>query len=165
LLLQPSMPRMSDLPQVGAATLQRTPASPYARAALAPNGQPWPKQSAYIAGYAVQNAKGLSEVKVDNSQNDTDMFCKLFSLDGPQPQAVRVFLVPAHASFALAKVTSGTYDLRYRNLGDGRLSRSQFFTLEEVQTASGTRVSSLTLTLYDARNGNLQTYGLGEGEF
>ena len=147
----------------GAATLSATGA--YARPATAPNGQPWPEQSAYLTGYPMQNAKGLSEVKIDNSENGADMFAKLYSLDGPQPQAVRVFLVRAHSKFTLAKVTPGTYDLRYRNLDDGRLARSQFFTVEEVPTATGTRVSSVTLTLYDARNGNLQNFGLAEGEF
>ena len=78
---------------------------------------------------------------------------------------VRVLLVRAGTRFRLTEITSGTYDLRFRNLGNGRLSRSQFFTLEEVPTAQGLRPSSLTLALDQAREGTLQTYGLTEAEF
>ena len=141
------------------------PAGLYARPAEAPNGQRWPEQSGYVAGYAHRNASGLSELTIDNAGNDTDVFVKLVALDGPQAYPVRVVLVRSGTRFKLTEITPGTYDLRYRNLGDGRLSRSQFFTLEEVPTAQGTRPSSLTVSLDKARDGTLQTYGLAEAEF
>jgi hypothetical protein len=73
--------------------------------------------------------------------------------------------VRAGTRFKLTEIAPGTYDLRYRNLGDGRLSRSQFFTLEEVPTAEGPRPSRLTVSLDPAREGTLQSYGLTEAEF
>ena len=141
------------------------PAGRYARPAEAPNGQRWPEQSGYVEGYDRRNTSGLSEVMIDNAGNDADMFAKLVALDGAQPYPVRIVLVRAHTRLRLTQITSGTYDLRYRNLGDGRLARSQFFTLEEVPTPQGTRPSSVTVYLDKGRDSALQTYGLAEAEF
>ena len=149
----------------GGAVAPAPPPAQYQRAAEAPNGRPWPEQTGYVDGYERRNASGLSEVTIDNTGNNADMFAKLMSLDGPQAYPVRVVFVRAHTRFKLTDINSGTYDLRYRNLGDGRLSRSQFFTLEEVPTANGMRQSSVNLTLYETHNGNIQTYGLAEAEF
>jgi DnaJ domain len=141
------------------------PIGPYAPPAEAPNGQRWPEQSGYVAGYERRNTGGLSELTIDNAGNGADMFAKLVALDGGQAYAARVVWVRAGTRFKLTEIAPGTYDLRYRNLGDGRLSRSQFFTLEEVPTAEGPRPSRLTVSLDPAREGTLQSYGLTEAEF
>jgi hypothetical protein len=132
---------------------------------VAPNGEPWPAQSGYVGGYGVRNSGGLSELTIDNRRNDADMFVRLFALDGPQAYAVRTVLVRAHGSFTLTGLLSGSYDLRYRSLGDGRLSRSQFFTLEEVATARGVRSDRLTVPLRHPGDAPLQTFDLVEAEF
>ena len=137
----------------------------YVRAVAAPNGLPWPSRSGYVEGYAQINKGGLSEVLVDNSENDTDMFAKLVSLDGPSALPVRSFFVAAHSRFTLADLTIGTYDLRYRNLASGGLQRSPAFILEEVRTADGTQHSRPTMKMYKASDGSLQTYSLGEAGF
>ncbi|MDO9354486.1 MAG: hypothetical protein Q7T55_12375, partial [Solirubrobacteraceae bacterium] len=137
----------------------------YVRAATAPNGQRWPARSGYVEGYPQINQGGLSEVAVDNSQNGHDMFVKLFSLDGPSPAPVRVFYVAKHSRFTLAGLTTGTYDLRYRNLVSGMLARSPALILEEVATAHGTQHSSAQVQLRDVGEDNMQSYALGDGEF
>ena len=55
--------------------------------------------------------------------------------------------------------------IRYRDLDTGRLSRSEQFSLTEIESFNGTQYSTMTLTLYKVRNGNMMTYDLGESEF
>lgn len=87
------------------------------------------------------------------------------SLDSAQAYPVRQFYIPAFGSFTLKKVTAGSYDVRYRDLGSGGLSRSEALTLSEVHTDEGTRFSNVTMTLYKVKNGNMKTFGLAEAEF
>lgn len=137
----------------------------YVRAPAAPNGRPWPSRSGYVDGYPRINTGGLSQVLVDNADNDTDMFAKLVSLDGPSALPVRTFFVAARSRFVLADLTIGTYDLRYRNLASGGLLRSPAFILEEVRTAGGTQHGRTTLKMYKSSDGSLQTWSLGDAEF
>lgn len=155
-------------PPPGPKPYQATPAPvqpEYVRATTAPNGQPWPVSAGYVNDYPRIHANGFSTVTVDNSQNDSDVFVKLVSLDGPNAFPVRVFFIPAFGQFTLKKVTSGTYDIRYQDLSSGGLSRSEAFSLEETATYDGTQFSNITMTLYKVQNGNMQTYGLSEAEF
>lgn len=57
------------------------------------------------------------------------------------------------------------YDIRYRDLHSGGLSRSEAITLSEVHTDEGAQYSNFTMTLYKVKNGNMKTYGLSEAEF
>jgi hypothetical protein len=137
----------------------------YTRPALAPNGQPWPVMAGYIEGYDRLNADGLSSVTIDNTRNDSDVFAKLVSLEGAQAFPVRQVFIPAYGQFKLEGVTAGLYDVRYRDLVSGGLSRSEGFTLEETATGDGTQYTELSMTLYKVQQGNMQTYDLGEDEF
>lgn len=137
----------------------------YVRPGAAPNGTTWPVSADYINGYQLLHADGLSTVTVDNSRNDSDVFVKLVSLDSARAYPVRQFYIPAFTSFTLNKVTSGSYDIRYRDLSNGGLSRSEAFNLKEIATYNGTQFSNITMTLYKVQNGNMQTYGLSEAEF
>jgi hypothetical protein len=139
--------------------------APYQRPVTAPNGQPWPLQGGYVEGYPRLNTSGLSTVTVDNTRTDDDVFVKLVLLTGPQPRPVRVFYVPAGGSFTVERITEGTYDLRYRNLGNGQLRRSQPFELREVKTVEGTEYSITSLNLYKSLNGGSQMMAMSEGEF
>jgi len=137
----------------------------YSRPANAPNGSAWPVRAAYVKGYPIDNDSGYSEVTVDNAQNDADVFVKLVSLDAATAFPVRQFYIPAGASFTMNKVTAGRYDLRYRDLDTGGLSRSEAFDVEETRTDDGVQYSSLTMTLYKVQDGNFQTYDLAADEF
>ncbi len=157
-------------PSPGPKPYQATPPAPsrqpaYVRPVSAPNGQPWPERAGYVKGYERLHASGLSTVTVDNSRNDSDVFVKLVSLDGPQAYPVRSFFIPAYAMFTLNKIDAGRYDVRYRDLSNGGLSRSEAFELEEIETQGGTQFSNLSMTLYKVQHGNMQTYRLSEVEF
>lgn len=144
----------------------QAPASPAeVKAVVAPNGQPWPIAAGYVKDYQQSHTNGLSTVTVDNSRNDSEVFVKLVSLDSAQAYPVRQFYIPAYGNFTLKKVTAGSYDIRYRDLRSGGLSRSDAITLSETHTDKGTQYSNLTITLYKVKNGNMKTYGLPEKEF
>lgn len=131
----------------------------------APNGNAWPTVAGYVRGYEKLNTKGLSSVTVDNTRNDSDVFVKLVNLNTTKAYPVRQFFIPAYGKFKVANVTAGQYDIRYRDLSSGSLSRSESFTLEEVATSDRTRFSNFTMTLYKVRDGNMKSYGLSEAEF
>ena len=137
----------------------------YVRPITAPNGQPWPVSAGYVRGYEFQHIDGLSTVTIDNSLNDSDVFVKLISLDGKHAYPVRQFYIPAFGRFTLNNVTAGSYDIRYRDLSNGGLSRSESFNLKEIQIYNGTQFSNITMTLYKVQNGNMQTYDISESEF
>lgn len=158
----PSTPPPGPKPYQASPTLTR-PA--YERPSAAPNGQPWPGSASYLKGYQQLHRDGLSAVVVDNSRNDSDVFVKLVSLSSAQAYPVRQFYIPAFGSFTLDKVAAGSYDIRYRDLSTGALSRSEAFNLERVSTVKGTQFTNITMTLFKVQNGNMQTYGLSEAEF
>jgi hypothetical protein len=161
----PSSPPHGPKPYIANPEPAPVPEPPYVRPIAAPNSEPWPTMAEYVRGYPRTHTNGLSTVTVDNSKNDSDVFVKLVSLDGPNAFPVRVFFIPAFGEFTLNKVTPGSYDIRYRDLGNGGLSRSEAFSLEETPTNDGTQFSNITMTLYKVQNGNMQTYGLSETEF
>lgn len=137
----------------------------YVKPTAAPNSEPWPSSAGYVKGYEQLHTNGLSTVTVDNSRNDSEVFAKLVSLDGDQAYPVRQFYIPAFGSFTLKNASAGSYDIRYRDLTAGGLSRSEAFILSEIHTNEGTQFSNITMTLYKVRNGNMKTYGLVETEF
>lgn len=161
----PSQPPRGPKPYVAAPQNYEPKRPAYVRPATDPNGQPWPTVASYMKGFPRIHANGLSKVTVDNAQNDSDVFVKLVSLDGPNAFPVRVFFIPAHGSFTLNGVTAGSYDIRYQDLNSGGRSRSEQFSLEEISTYQGTQYSNVTMTLYKVRNGNMQTYDLAADEF
>lgn len=60
---------------------------------------------------------------------------------------------------------AGRYDVRYRDLTTGGLSKTEEFILEERATYSGTSYSTLSMTLYKVANGNMTTESIDESEF
>jgi curved DNA-binding protein CbpA len=156
-------------PPPGPKPYQATPPAPvkqaYVRPSTAPNGQPWPPSAAYVPGYQRHNTNGRSKVTVDNSQNDSDVFVKLVSIDSDKAYPVRTFYIPGHGSITLNKVSAGSYDIRYRDLETGQLSRSEAFDLKEIRKDDRIQFSNMTMTLYKVRDGNMQTYPLAEEEF
>lgn len=137
----------------------------YLRPALAPNGQPWPATAGYIDGTPRLAGGGLSNVTVDNSRNNSDVHVKLMQLDGNLRSPVREFYIPAHSMFTATKIRPGRYDIRYRDLGNGHLSRSEPIALEETRTYDGTHYTDMTFTLYKIVNGNMETYSIAESDF
>ena len=131
----------------------------------APNGQPWPTNSGYLHGYKKSNTGGLSSLTIDNTSNDSNVYLKLFALDGSRPSAARHVFIKAGDKFTFSSVTSGNYDVRYRDLSTGALSKTEAFKLHEIYEDGGTRYSKMTMTLYKVRDGNMQMRGISESEF
>lgn len=137
----------------------------YQRPLYAENGSVWPYAAGYVVGYKKLKANGYSRLTVDNTRNASDVYVKMFSLDGALDCPVRIFYIPAYSQFTVEKVTAGNYDIRYRDLASGALARSESFELEEIKTREGIEYSDITMTLYTVSRGNMQTYGLSEEGF
>lgn len=147
-------------------TKQFPPTEPaYVRPAEAPNGSNWPGQSSYIRGYPIARRDGLSRITIDNSSNSSDMFVKLVALEEDRTFPIRHAYIPANQSFTMNNIRTGQYDVRYKDLNDGSLSRSEPFSLEEIHDIRGVKYSVNTMTLYKVSNGNMQTYPLAPSEF
>lgn len=143
-----------------------SPARPkYVRPSLSPVGTSWPSTAGYVGGYQIQAQGGLSTVTIDNSRNSSDVFLKLVWLSDSQAIPARMCYIPAYSSFTFSSVMTGRYDVRYRDLDTGGLSKTEEFILEEKQTYSGTTYSTLTLTLYKVANGNMTTVAIDESQF
>ena len=136
----------------------------YQRPRSAPNGTVWPVSAAYVKGYPIDYDDGYSKVTVDNSQNNADVFVKLVAVD-TTAFPIRQFFIPAGSRFTMNKVRAGKYDIRYRDLGNGGLSRSELFEVEEIESDDGISFSNITMTLYKVADGNFETFGLAEAEF
>lgn len=137
----------------------------YSRPPLAPNGEPWPNSSGYIAGYPQLASSGLSNITIDNLQSNADFYIKLVSLDRNKAYPVRQFLVLAKSQFTINHVAAGSYEIRYRNLLTGSTERSQSFQVTQSDVADGIEYSSITLTMYRVQGGTFQSYPLPEWEF
>jgi len=137
----------------------------YARPAAAPNGEPWPSSSDYVGGYRQRNTNGLSQVVLDNSKNSTDAFVKIVSVGETAPRVVRSIFLQASDRFTVNNLRAGNYDIRYQNLDTGLLMRSEVFALEESAIASGTRYSTVTLTLRSRPDETMNTFSLAPEEF
>ena len=135
------------------------------KVSLDPYGQHWPISAGYVGGDSLQNQSGLSSVTIDNSNNSSNVFVKLYDMDIVVPIAVRAFYIPSRSRFELGNVDAGSYEIRYQDLDDGTFSKSEKFNLEEISTAQGTQYSQLTMTLYKVADGNMQTYPISQSEF
>ncbi len=137
----------------------------YVKPTGSPLGYAWPQSAGYVYGYPMLAQPGLSTVTIDNSSNSNEAFVKLMALDSGIPTAVRHFFIPGHGQFTLDNVRPGSYDIRYKDLDSGQMTRSETFTLIEAATEDGTSYSNLRMTLYKVRNGNMQSYGISASEF
>ncbi|TVQ05871.1 MAG: J domain-containing protein [Leptolyngbya sp. DLM2.Bin27] len=142
-----------------------SPKPEYVRPIAADNGVPFPFISSYIDGYLIQATGGYSNVIIDNSQNSSDVFVKLFSLDADPPTPVRVFFIRADEKFTIEDIKAGNYDIRYRDLDSGALARTDPFDLREIETLEGIEFSEVTLTLYEVYGGNMRMHSISENEF
>jgi hypothetical protein len=80
----------------------------------APNGEPWPLQSGYLAGYPVGNSGNEMQVLIDNSGNASPVLVRIYDLD--RKSNVRHAYVQAHATLMVEKLAAGKYEVRYQNI-------------------------------------------------
>jgi hypothetical protein len=119
----------------------------------------YPSGSGYIKGYPKTATYGRSSLTIENNINSSDFVVKLFSLT--TGKAVRVFLVRDNQSFTVEDIASDRYDVRYKNLASGRISKSEPFELVETDTES----THMRMTLYKVRDGNMRTQDIPEESF
>jgi hypothetical protein len=62
-------------------------------------------------------------------------------------------------------IRAGYYDVRYKDLKTGALSRSESFQLKEIHLDEAIRYSNITMTLYKVVHGNMRTTDISEEEF
>jgi curved DNA-binding protein CbpA len=136
----------------------------FARSTLAPNGLPWPTTASYLEGMPIGASGGHSSVMIDNSSNRFDVFGKLVVNASVFDQPVRHFFIPAGQSFTLADVAPGSYDVRYQNLDDGGLYKSQNFAVTEQDSGNGLDATNVSITLYSVP-GTVQPITIGRGDF
>lgn len=123
------------------------------------------KPTGYDPNFKQQNLSGLSNITIDNSRNDYPVYVKLCSLKAGNPTAVRAFYVQKRESFTLKNINAGLYDIRYRNLQTGNLSKIGQFNLTETKTSTGPQYSEGRFTLYTVANGNTKISKIGEDQF
>ncbi|MBI5276470.1 MAG: J domain-containing protein [Burkholderiales bacterium] len=135
----------------------------YEEARGSPAVTTWPSRAAYLPGLPVFASGGLSTLTIDNGQNDSNVYVKLFSV--PDGKALRHIFIPAGQSFTAAKVRAGSYEVRYKDLSTGALSASEPFELKQYAHEGGTRYSNVTMTLYKVAQGNMHMRRISEAEF
>jgi hypothetical protein len=82
--------------------------------AEAPNGEPWPEQSGYIAGYPLGNSGREMTVVIDNSTNATPVFVKIYDLE--RRSNVRHAYVLGNGTLTIDGLAAGKYEVRYQNV-------------------------------------------------
>ena len=88
-----------------------------AQALVAPNGEPWPQQSGYVSGFPIGNKGEDLAVTLDNSDNATPVFVKLFDLE--RRANVRYLFVLAHDKLTVEQLGAGKYEVRYQAVEPG----------------------------------------------
>jgi hypothetical protein len=97
----------------------------------APNGKSWPSRSGYLPGYRVARRSGSASLVVDAAGQRSDTLVTLYYVGAAPETAVRTAFVSAGAQFTLSDLSPGRYELRYRDLDSGALTRSQRFELDD----------------------------------
>lgn len=137
----------------------------YTRADHAPNGYAWPTSAGYLSQVPVLHDDGQALLHVENASNSSAIHVKLVALQGLREYPVREFYLPAYGSFTLKNLSAGRYDLRYRDLDNGRLARSQEFVFDEDATDSTSTPAPVTVILDKIRLNEMQAFGMLEAEF
>ena len=88
-----------------------------ATSALAPNGEAWPQESGYVAGFMIGNKGHDMQLLIDNSKNASDVFVKLYDIE--RRANVRYVYVLAHDKLTVDELASGKYELRYQHMKAG----------------------------------------------
>jgi hypothetical protein len=154
-------------------TTELTPTSPvapkpkpsYVRPTTAENGQPFPTTSGYIKKYQQKANDGYSSLTIKNDRNDSDVYVKVFDLNKSKAKPVRFFFVRAHESFTAEKITPGKYDVRYRDLNSGGMTKTPEFQFTETTEGEKIKYSDMVMTLYKVANGNMHTEPIDEEAF
>ncbi len=84
------------------------------QALAAPNGEPWPERSGYVAGYPVGNPGKQMQMFIDNSANTSPVFVKIYDLD--RNANIRYVYIQAGDTWNVGGVAAGKYEVRYQDV-------------------------------------------------
>jgi hypothetical protein len=86
----------------------------------APNGEPWPERSGYVAGYPVSNPGKQMQVFIDNGANTSPVFVKIYDQD--RNANIRYVYIQAGDTWNVSGLAAGKYEVRYQDVlvGAGR---------------------------------------------
>jgi hypothetical protein len=118
-----------------------------------------------LPGYPKRFTEGRSTLTVDNSQNDSDVFAKLFTDDGTSRVLARAFFIPAGGTFTVESLERGRYDLRYRFLDSGTIVKSHPMEFKEISIGDATKVTTMNVTLSKVAGGGLRVQPIPPDEF
>lgn len=122
------------------------------------------ERTGYVPGAPLVRGEGLSKFTVDNRSGGRDAVARIY-LGGQKP-AVRTFFVKSSEQFTAENLASGSYVLRYRYMGsDDTYEADRIFKLEEVNEEGGRRYSTVRVTLYSVKEGNLSTKRVAAEQF
>ncbi len=124
-----------------------------------------PSSAAYIPGEPLRRMGGLFSVTVDNSGTGQDVLVKLVEINGVNASPIRTFFIPAGDSFTAKNIRPGNYEVRYVARHQPGASKSEEFSLEEVDTRTGTEYSQVSLTLYAIQGGNMRMQSIPDDQF
>jgi hypothetical protein len=110
---------------------RQLPVREWVRPMQAPNGKSWPTRSGYLPGYRVARRSGSAALVIDAADHPSDTLVRLYYVDGGAEAPVRTAFVAAGGQFTLSDLSSGRYEVRYRDLDSGALTRSQRFELDD----------------------------------
>jgi hypothetical protein len=95
-------------------------------ALVAPNGEPWPTSSGYVAGFPIMNKGQDTQLTLDNSDNNFPVFIRVYDLD--RRSNVRYVFVQSQDRFVVDQLANGKYEIRYQNIdlaGKNNCARKQ----------------------------------------
>jgi hypothetical protein len=135
------------------------------RPAKAPNDKPWPARSGYLEGYPRLSVGGAASVVADNLGGTNDLMVKLIDRDRTPMSAVRIGFVKAKGEWEIEQVKPGHYDMRYLNLGNGRIRKSGPFEVTLKTSEKGKEYMGWRIGLFDRLDGNAHHEDIGSGDF
>lgn len=100
----------------------------YIRPFAAPNGNPWPNESAYITGYPLIYGRGKHQLYIDNALNSSDVYAQLWQEGINEP--LRHFFIPERSYLILTQLDAGNYTIRYQQLDAGEELLSEYVRID-----------------------------------
>jgi hypothetical protein len=129
-----------------AATTQ-FPAAGWVRPTQAPNGSVWPATSGYLPGYRIGRRSGTGRVTIDATEHRSDVLLRIYAVGPGGEVGVRTAFIASGSHFTLENLAAGTYQVRYRDLDSGALTRSQLFEVAD----GGAMPAETAIKLHQAR--------------
>lgn len=138
----------------------------YVRPPTAPNGRPWPTASGYVDGYPRERFGGYADIEADNSQGTTDVFARLVWLDGQQERVIRQIYLQRQQRFAMEKLPTGRYVLKYLLLESGQIEKTDPIEITITKDKGGSETwNGWTVGLYGVIDGTDHRESISEKEF